>query len=93
MTEELKTGWILQLKKKYQENQDVDFYYCEGTDDDLTDDFKRAHLFNDKEMSIEAMKEYEKNIKIAFGNDAICNAGYTNMMKHFEFVEVEHLDS
>ena len=24
-----------------------------------------------------------------FGNDAICNAGYTHMMKHFDFVEVE----
>ncbi|GEM_PF-1672204 len=93
MAEELKTGWILRLKKEYQENPDVDSYYCDEADDHLTDDFKQADLIVDKEKSIEAMKAYEQYVKTEFGEEAICNAGYTNLMKHFELVEVEYLDS
>ncbi|OEC01287.1 hypothetical protein EYB33_12090 [Lysinibacillus sphaericus] len=93
MTEELKTGWILRLKKEYQENQDKEFYFCDETDDYLTDDFKQAELFVDKELIITAMKKHEQFIKSKFGKNAICNFGYTNMMERFEFVEVEYLDS
>ncbi|GAB0167471.1 hypothetical protein LSPCS325_09080 [Lysinibacillus sp. CTST325] len=93
MSEELKTGWVLQLKEEYQESGCRYQYYCDEADDQLTDDLTQADLYIDKEQCIKEMKAHEQFIKAKFGEDAICNVGYTNMMKHFEFVEVEYSDS
>ena len=55
----------------------------------LTQDLSEATLHSSKEAAIAEMKEYEKIMTDLHGPDAMCSYGYTHMMKHFEFVEVE----
>lgn len=41
------------------------------------------------EKWIEEMKSHERFMIDIYGKDAIVNTGHTNMMKNFDFVEVE----
>lgn len=58
-------------------------------DDFVTQDLNNATIFEDKEKAIQEMKAHEAYMKSRFGDDEICNVGYTNMMQHFEWLEVE----
>lgn len=78
----MKDGWVLQLKDKTD-----GVLYFDG--EDLTAAINDALVITDKEKYIEFMKQHEAKTFAEFGPDAICNAGYTNMMANFEFVEVE----
>lgn len=79
----MKDGWVLQLKDKSQGEM-----YYDGQD--VTSDLSTALVIKDKANYIEFMKKHEEMTFKEFGSDAICNAGYTNMMANFEFVEVEY---
>lgn len=80
----MKDGWVLQLK-----NKSVGTRYFDG--DDTSADLYDALIIKDKEKFIEFLKKHEEFMYKEYGPDAICNAGYTNMMKNFEFVEIEYL--
>lgn len=87
-----KDAWVLRLKDESKEDYMTGDYYLddEGEEFDfLTQDLNKATVFDDKERAIKNYKIYEKAMIKKFGPSAICNFGYTNIMKHFEFVEVE----
>lgn len=88
----IKDAWILRLKDETKdENQLSGEWYFDNKNEDndfLTMDTDVATLYFDKEKGIEDFKNYEKAMINKFGNHAICNFGYTNMMRNFEFVEV-----
>jgi len=86
----MKDAWVLRLKDESKDGETGDWYYADDNefDDFVTQDLNDATIFKDKEQAIKEMKDHEASIKKQFGEDAICNAGYTNMMKHFEWVEV-----
>lgn len=81
-------AWVLRLKdeSKTRSQKGKEFYF-DGYD--VTSDLNEAEVFKNKEQQIEFMKNHEIITKKNYGKDAICNYGYTNMMTHFEFVEVE----
>ncbi|GLC88682.1 hypothetical protein [Lysinibacillus piscis] len=83
----MKDAWVLRLKDEFNDS-DVPQYY-QDEDDELTDDINQANIIYDKAKAESFMKNWEEAIFKKFGEDAICNVGYTNMMKHFEWVEVE----
>ncbi|MDZ5711630.1 hypothetical protein [Jeotgalibacillus haloalkalitolerans] len=89
----MRDAWVLKLKEESKEDgMEGVFYFCDedgGENDFLTQDLNEATIFPDKYKEIESMKEYEKGMLSMFGTDAVLNAGYTHMMKNFEFVEVE----
>lgn len=83
--------WVLRLKDEAKEEwMSGEFYFDDSDEGDcfLTQDLNSATVGN-KEKTIEEMKKHEKLIFEKFGKEAVCNFGYTNMMKNFEFVEVE----
>lgn len=84
-------AWVLRLREESKDGEPGDFYYADDNeiDDFVTPDLNRASIIRDKEKAIKEMKNHESYMKKRFGDNAVCNAGYTNMMKHFEFVEVE----
>lgn len=87
----MRDAWVLRLKDESKDSATGEYYFA---DDDVYDDFvtqnlNEATIFEDKEKAIQEMKGHESFMKTHYGEDAICNGGYTNMMKHFEFVEVE----
>ncbi|KOY81305.1 hypothetical protein I6G82_02555 [Lysinibacillus macroides] len=84
----MKDAWVLRLKDEFND-LDVPQYYT-GNDDDegLTDDLSQANIVYNKENAENWMRNWEKAIFEKFGEDAICNAGYTHMMNHFDWVEV-----
>ncbi|EZH67918.1 hypothetical protein DH09_08340 [Bacillaceae bacterium JMAK1] len=87
-----KDAWILRLKPESKEEEMTGEYYLEGDGEELdwlTQNLNKATVFEDKEKAIEEFKYHEKMILEMFGEGAVCNFGYTNIMKHFEFVEVE----
>ncbi|NEY20515.1 hypothetical protein G4D61_11165 [Bacillus ginsengihumi] len=87
-----KDAWVLRLKDESKEDYMTGDYYFDDKGEDvdwLTKDLNSATLFEDKECAIKNFKLHEKTIFDKFGKGAICNFGYTNLMKHFEFVEVE----
>lgn len=87
-----KDAWILRLKDESKEEGMTGEYYLDDEGEELdwlTQDLNKATVFDDKERAIYNFKLYEKAFVEKFGADAICNFGYTNIMKHFEFVEVE----
>lgn len=91
-----KDGWVLRLKDESKEDgMEGDFYYCDDEDSEflveeyLVQDLNGASIFYDKDAAIAHLKWHEKQIFERFGKDAICNAGYTNMMNNFEWFEVE----
>lgn len=85
-------AWVLQLKpeiakEEYEgkvlfltDDEDVDF---------LTENLQRAELIFNKEKEIEWRKAYEKSIFDRFGPNAVCNFGYTNISKNFDWVQVD----
>lgn len=88
----VKDAWILRLKDETKdENHMLGEWYFDGNNEEndfLTMDTNNATLYFDKEKGIEDFKSYEQAMIDRFGKHAICDFGYTNMMKNFEFVEV-----
>ncbi|RST57642.1 hypothetical protein D5F11_021520 [Siminovitchia terrae] len=87
-----KDAWVLRLKPEIaEEHHGNETLYL--TDDEeldfLTDDIQKAQLVFDKEKEIESMKTHERIILEKFGPGAICDFGYTNITKNFDWVEVE----
>lgn len=83
-----KVAWVLRLKDEFNDSE-VPQYYAEDEDVEITEDLNQANIIIDKDAAEEWMKKWEKAIFDKYGKDAICNAGFTHMMKHFEWVEVE----
>ncbi|MEA0563304.1 hypothetical protein [Lysinibacillus irui] len=81
-------AWVLRLKDEFNDSKE-DQYYTGNEDEELTTDLNNANIIYNKNDAENWMKKWEEAIFSKFGEYAICNAGYTNMMKHFEFVEVE----
>lgn len=91
----MKDMWVLRLKDEYKEEGMTGEYYHDDSERGeqadfmwLTQDLNEATLYN-KEEQIYWMKEYEKVTFEKHGPNAFCAAGYTYMMEHFDFVEVE----
>lgn len=88
----IKDAWVLRLKDKTKdENCMQGEWYFNSQDeanDWLTTELDRATLYFDKAQTIEEFKKHEKEMIDRFGNHAICDFGFTNMMSNFEFVEV-----
>ncbi|MBM7633857.1 hypothetical protein [Geomicrobium sediminis] len=82
MSKEQKLKEVLERRRQWGKTRDSDFVW-------LTQNLNKATVFEDKEKAIEEFKYHEKMILEMFGEGAVCNFGYTNIMKHFEFVEVE----
>lgn len=88
----MKNAWVLRLKEESKTGDMVgDYYFNDNGDNDdwITNDLNEATIYYDKDYTIEGLKKYERIMKREYGNDAVVNFGYTNMMKNFEFVEVE----
>lgn len=87
----MREAWVLRLKDESKDGQTGEFYYSDENefDDFVTQDLNDATIFKNKEKAIREMKAHEAVIKKEFGDDAVCNAGYTNMMRLFEWIEVE----
>lgn len=85
---EKQEAWVLRLKDEFND-EEVARYYADNDDMELTDDLNEANIIFNKEDAENWMKNWEKTIFDEYGKDAICNAGHTHMMKHFEWVEVE----
>lgn len=83
-----KEAWVLRLKDEFNDSE-IPQYYAEDEDVELTEDLNEANIVTDKDAAEDSMKKWEKAIFDKYGKDAICNAGFTHMMKHFEWVEVE----
>ena len=67
-----------------------DYYFLDNDESDwVTNDLQEATIYDDKNSTIESMKMHEKVMLEKFGGNAVMNFGYTNMMKHFEWLEVE----
>ena len=91
----MQEAWVLRLKYEAKETGMVGDYYFnvdDGENDWVTDDLQKATIYPDKEREIETMKSHDKYMAARYGEDAIRNYGYINMMKNFEFVEVELSD-
>lgn len=91
-----KDGWVLRLKDDTKEDGMVGDFYFDSEENDtesfelfLTQDLNKAAVFYDKEAAVASMKFHEDYMFKKFGDQAFINAGYTNMMKNFEWVEVE----
>lgn len=86
----IEQAWVLQLKDEFNELDRPQYFADEGDDElDLVDDLRKAERYKNKEVAEHWMKRWEEAIFEKFGEGAICNAGYTNMMKHFDWVEIE----
>jgi len=85
---EKQEAWVLRLKDEFNDSE-VEQYYSGDEDEGLTADLNAANIIYNRDDAENWMKKWEEDIFSKFGKDAICNAGYTHMMKHFEFVEVE----
>ncbi len=83
-----KVAWALSLKDEFNDSE-VPQYYADDEDLEITEDLSKANIINDKDAAEDSMKKWEKFIFEKYGKNAICNAGFTHMMKHFEWVEVE----
>lgn len=91
---EIKEAWVLRLKVESKDSDMIgEYYFCDGESESdipwMTDNLQEATIYSDKEKEVEAMKEHERIMIELYGDNAIMNYGYTNMMKHFEWVEVE----
>lgn len=88
----VRDAWILQLKDEAKDENHLlgEWYFNKENEDNdfLTMDTNEATLYFDKEKGIEDFKKHEEAMIDRFGKFAICNFGYTNMMKNFEFAEV-----
>ncbi|MBO0962512.1 hypothetical protein J1P26_22720 [Neobacillus sp. MM2021_6] len=89
----MKDAWVLRLREESKEEDMTGDYYFAAEESEeldwLTQDLSKALIIPNKESYIENLKIHEQLIYERYGEDAICNFGYTNIMKHFEFVEVE----
>ncbi|MCM3567876.1 hypothetical protein [Neobacillus mesonae] len=87
----MEDAWVLQLKDESKDGLTGAWYYADNNEfgDFITQDLNDATIFKNKEKAIREMKAHEAVIKKEFGDDAVCNAGYTNMMQHFKWIEVE----
>lgn len=87
-----KDAWVLRLKEEVKDenllNGEWYFNSRDEANDWLTTALYRATLYFNKEQAIEDFKNYEQAMIDNFGNHAICNFGYTNIMNNFEFVAV-----
>lgn len=85
------SGWVLRLKedisKEHHEGKTL-YLSDDDSEDFLTEDLQNAEVYVNKELTIENMKKHEENILSQFGSNSVCNFGYTNMMRNFDFVEV-----
>lgn len=91
-----KDAWVLRLKEEFKEEGMTGDFYFDGDGEELnwlTQDLNKATIFEDKEQAIKNFKLHEKAIFEKYGTDAICNFGYTNIMKHFEFIAVEIIEN
>lgn len=88
----VKEAWVLQLKpevaNKEYEGKAMYLSHREPVDH-LTDDLQRATRYKDKQTQIDWFKKHEKFMEEKYGENPICNFGWTNISKNFDFVEVE----
>ncbi len=84
----IKQAWVLQLKEEFNDS-DRPQYFVDNDELELVDELHKADRYKNKEVAEHWMKRWEELTFEKFGKNAICNAGYTNMMKHFEWVEIE----
>lgn len=89
-----KEAWVLQLKSEVaKEDYDGEVLFLTDSEetyyDFLTENLQEATLIFDKEKEIEYLKAYEKHMFEKFGPNAICNFGYTNISKNFDWVPVD----
>lgn len=89
--EMVKDAWVLRLKEESKDSDmQGDYYFRDNDESDwITEDLQEATIYDDKDAAIEIMKLHEKIMLEKYGEDAIMNFGHTNMMEHFEWVEVE----
>lgn len=87
----MKDAWVLRLKpeiaKEHHEGKTL--YLTDETFDFLTENLQEAEVFFDKEGAEKLFKDHEKFMFERFGSDAICNFGYSNISKNFDWVPVE----
>lgn len=89
-----KDAWVLRLKKEYEKEQMIfdgkPLYFTDDESEEfMTDDLQSAAIIDNKKEMEEELKIYERYMKEKYGEDVILNFGYTNMMRLFEWVEVE----
>lgn len=89
-----KDAWVLRLKKEYEKEQMIfdgkPLYFTDDESEEfMTDDLQMTKIVFDKDEYEKELKEHEKYMKERFSEKAILNFGYTNMMRLFEWVEVE----
>jgi hypothetical protein len=81
----MKDAWVLRLREESKEEDMTGDYYLEANDgegiDWLTQDLNKALIIADKESHIENLKIHEQLIHERYGEDAVCNFGYTNIGK------------
>lgn len=87
----MENAWVLQLKPEVAKNQyeGKTLFLTDKGIDFLTEDLQKADLIFDKDAEIENQKAHEKYIFGIFGTDAICDFGYTNISKNFDWVSVD----
>lgn len=89
----IKDAWVLQLKpeiaKEDYEGETLFLTDDEECDDFLTQNLQKATLIYDKDKQIKQFKAHEKIIFDSFGSNAVCNFGYTNISKNFDWVPVD----
>lgn len=84
----MKSAWVLKAKSYKEGGMSVYF-----GNEDLTTDLQDALIVYEKEKFLKEAFDHERVIKERYGDNAICNAGYTNITTNFEFVEVELVES
>ncbi|WP_404407691.1 hypothetical protein [Jeotgalibacillus malaysiensis] len=85
----MKDAWVLRLKEESkEEDMKGDYYLSDDEVDFLTRDLSEATIISNKDKEIESMKVHEEVMNNKFGDSAVVNFGYTNIMKNFDFVEV-----
>lgn len=88
----IKDAWVLRVKSEVAEEHhgnEVLYLTDDEASDFVTDNIQEAQLIFDKEKEIESMKAHDKYMFERFGPNAICNFGYTNIMKNFDRVPVD----
>lgn len=86
-----KEAWVLQLKPEVakEDYEGEVLFLADDQADFLTEDLQKATLIHDKEKQIKWFKAHEKQILDSFGPGGVCNFGYTNISKNFDWVPVD----
>ena len=88
----MRDAWALRLKQEIADEEyegRIMYLSHREPEDNLTDDLQRATIYKNKQVQIEWFKKHEKFMEDKYGENPICNFGWTNISKNFDFVEVE----